>query len=421
MNRLTFPKVDETVYSDVLDNGLTVYLLKKEGYEKTYATFTTRYGSIDRRFKAPEWQTVPDGIAHFLEHKMFEKEDGDVFQLFGKQGASANAFTSFTRTAYLFSATANVAENLETLLDFVQAPYFTEETVEKEKGIIGQEIQMYQDNPGWRLYFGMIQGLYQTHPVNIDIAGTIESIAAITAEDLYTCHSAFYHPSNMMLFVVGNVDPEETMAQIRANQAAKQFPPNPLLEREQIEEPFAVATPRRVIEMDVSVPKVMIGYKDEPASGREAIKQELTVDLLMHALFDATSPIYTELYEEGLMDDAFSFGYTLEETFAFATFSMETNREEAFIERMDDVLSRPFTVDAETLDRKRKMLIGKLLKALNSPEYIANQFSNYALNGGNMFEMIDVLETITLSDLESAYERLFDAERRAVCVVRRTT
>ena len=164
---------------------------------------------------------VPDGIAHFLEHKLFEKEDGDVFQQFSRQGASANAFTSFTRTAYLFSSTSDVEKNLETLVDFVQDPYFSEKTVEKEKGIIGQEITMYDDNPDWRLYFGLIQNLYQNHPVKIDIAGTIESISHITKDLLYECYNTFYHPSNMLLFIVGPVDPNKFMDQVRENQAKK--------------------------------------------------------------------------------------------------------------------------------------------------------------------------------------------------------
>lgn len=417
--RVEFPHVGETLHHTVLDNGLTVYLLKKVGYEKTYATFTTKYGSIDRRFKTEEWVDVPDGIAHFLEHKMFEKEDGDVFQKFGRFGASANAFTSFTRTAYLFGATSNVEANLTTLIDFVQGPYFTEASVEKEKGIIGQEIQMYQDNPGWRLYFGLIGAMYAEHPVNIDIAGTIESIGKITADDLYTCHRAFYHPSNMVLFVVGNIDPEGVLEQIKANQAAKTFEAPVLTAREQIEEPEAVHQSERIIEMDVSVPKVMIGYKDTPRAGAAGMKQELIVELLLHSLFDTTAPLYAELYAEGLIDDAFSFNYTSEDTFAFAALSMETPHVDTFVSRITAALERPLNLDEATLDRKKRMMKGQFLKALNSPEFIANQFSRYALSGGNMFEMPDVIDEITLDDLYEAYGRLFQSDKRAVSIVKK--
>ncbi|WP_215114741.1 pitrilysin family protein [Exiguobacterium sp. s70] len=417
--KLDFPNVGETLHHTVLENGLTVYLLKKTGYEKTYATFTTKYGSIDRRFKLEDWVDVPDGIAHFLEHKMFEKEDGDVFQQFGRLGASANAFTSFTRTAYLFGATSNVSENLKTLIDFVQAPYFTEASVEKEKGIIGQEIQMYQDNPGWRLYFGLIEAMYVEHPVKIDIAGTIDSISAITADDLYRCHQAFYHPSNMVLFVVGNIDPDAILAEITANQAAKTFPQPLLTAREEIEEPETVHLAERIIEMDVSVPKVMIGYKDMPLTGKAGMKQELIVELLMHALFDTTAPLYAELYAEGLIDDAFSFDYTSEETFAFAVLSMETPHVETFVDRITSALERPLELGVETLDRKKRMMKGQFLKALNSPEFIANQFSRYALSGGNMFDIPDLLDAISLDDLYAAYDRLFQADQRTVCIVKK--
>ena len=226
MIKKDYAQIKETLYTETLANGLKVYLLPKNDFQKTYGLFTTDYGSIDNTFVPigqEEMIEVPDGIAHFLEHKMFEKEDGDVFQKFGQQGASANAFTSFTKTSYLFSTTDQVTQNLETLLDFVQSPYFTKETVEKEKGIIGQEIQMYLDDPNWRLFFGILGNLYPKHPLHIDIAGTVASIAEITAEDLYTSYNTFYHPSNMTLFVVGKMDPEALMAFIRDNQAAKEL------------------------------------------------------------------------------------------------------------------------------------------------------------------------------------------------------
>lgn len=203
MNKTYFKQLEETLYHEQLSNGLNVYILPKKGFSKTFVTFTTNYGSIDREFiplGKEEPVIVPDGIAHFLEHKMFEKEDGDVFSKFSENGASANAFTSSTRTAYLFSSTDKVLDNTKILLDFVQQPYFTKETVDKEKGIIAQEITMYDDLPDWRLYFGAIENMYKAHPVKIDIAGTVESIGEITAEHLYECYNTFYHPSNMVLF-----------------------------------------------------------------------------------------------------------------------------------------------------------------------------------------------------------------------------
>src|SRR5690625_3987746 len=221
MKQINYQTIAETLYQKTLDNGLNVYLLPRQEMEKTFAIFSTDYGSIDRTFVPighSEPITVPDGVAHFLEHKLFEKKDRDVFADFSKQGASANAYTSFTTTAYLFSATSTIEQNIETLIDFVQEPYFSDETVEQEKGIIAQEIMMYEDQPGWQLFMGTIKNMFHNHPVNIDIAGTVDSIEAITKEDLYVCYNTFYHPENMSLFIAGNIDPEAIMTLIEENQ-----------------------------------------------------------------------------------------------------------------------------------------------------------------------------------------------------------
>ncbi|RJP02100.1 insulinase family protein [Exiguobacterium sp. RIT452] len=419
MEQFTYHDTDETVFFEQLDNGLAVYLLQKKGYEKTYATFTTRYGSIDNRFKTgDDWVQVPDGIAHFLEHKMFESEKGDVFQEFGRLGASANAFTSFSRTAYLFSATSLIEQNLETLIDFVQDPYFTPESVEKEKGIITQEIQMYQDNPGWRLFFGLIESMYAKHPVRIDIAGTPESIDQITADDLYTCYRTFYHPSNMVLFVVGNIDPAETLALIKANQAKKNYSDRPAIERDYGVEPNAVAKKRFELELDVKTPKVLIGYKDTSLGGEEQLRRELTSELLLHLLFDQTSSTYLELYEDGLIDDTFSFDYSSEEEFAFATFGMETEDPERFIAAYENLLAvRPEFEETEVV-RKRNMMQGKFLRSLNSPEFIANQFSRHALAGTNLFTLPTLIASITKEEIEARFDELFALDNRAISIVK---
>ena len=314
MNKVHFENLQETLYNEKLENGLDVYILPKRGFSKTFVTFTTKYGSIDRTF-IPHGKndevTVPDGIAHFLEHKMFEKEDGDVFQEFSVLGGSANAFTSFTRTSYLFSATDKLYENTKVLLDFVQEPYFTEETVEKEKGIIGQEITMYDDQPDWRLYFGAIENMYHEHPVKIDIAGTIESIDKITAEHLYECYETFYHPSNMMLFVVGAVDPEEMMRFIKENQNQKSFDKAEEIVRNFPDEPDTAAIPERTLTMDVTKPKLSFGMKctDTDVSGEEMLKRELASDLVLDVLFGRSSEFYANAYKNGLIDESYSYSF----------------------------------------------------------------------------------------------------------------
>ncbi|MCY7604780.1 EF-P 5-aminopentanol modification-associated protein YfmH, partial [Bacillus altitudinis] len=297
---IQFDQLQETVYHEKMDSGLDVYVLPKQGFNKTYATFTTKYGSVDNEFVPlgkEDMIRVPDGIAHFLEHKLFEKEDGDVFHTFSKQGAAANAFTTFTRTAYLFSSTANVEQNLETLIDFVQEPYFTEKTVEKEKGIIGQEINMYDDNPDWRLFFGLIENLYQEHPVRIDIAGTVESIAPITKDHLYECYETFYHPSNMLLFVVGPVDPAQILDQVRANQAKKPFTDQPDIQRKEINEPDRVYRKEYELKMNVQGSKCMFGLKTKNPhkKGKQLLKHELGMNLILETLFGKSSLQYERM------------------------------------------------------------------------------------------------------------------------------
>ncbi len=425
MKKTIFDQMNETVYHEQLENGLNVYILPKVGFNKTYVTFTTNYGSIDNDF-IPEGETdflhVPDGIAHFLEHKMFEKEDGDVFQKFSSQGASANAFTSFTRTAYLFSATSNIKENTETLLDFVQAPYFTEQTVEKEKGIIGQEIRMYDDNPDWRVYFGLIENLYKHHPVKIDIAGTVESIADITKDYLYTCYETFYHPANMSLFIVGPVDPNEMMSLVRQNQSGKTFAEPKSVERRFPNEPAESAEKHRAIHMSVNTPKCEVGLK-MPASlkiGTEKLKEELAAGLLLEILFGKSAAFYEKSYNEGLIDDTFGFDYTGERGFSFALVGGDTDEPEKLAERIKTQLLEAKdgqNITDESFNRARKKKIGAQLRAFNSPEYIANQFTRYQFNGLNLFETVPVLEAMMIEDVIGLAEKMIQEEGFSSCFI----
>ena len=412
MKKIEFESLQETLYNEELPNGLDVYILPKRGYSKTFVTFTTKYGSIDRTFipnGKEEKVTVPDGIAHFLEHKMFEKEDGDVFQKFSVQGASANAFTSSTRTAYLFSATDKLYENTETLLDFVQEPYFTEQTVEKEKGIIAQEITMYDDLPDWRLYFGAIENMYHEHPVKIDIAGTVESIQDITADYLYECYETFYHPSNMVLFVVGAVNPEEMMEFIKKNQDNKTFNDPSEIVREFPVEPDSAAISNRSLTMDVTKPKMSFGMKcmNTDIDGETMLIQELASGLVLDILFGRSSEFYTGAYGEGLIDESFSYDFSMEKGYAFAMIVSDTedpdNLEEVIRKTIREAVTTWPITDTD-LDRMRKKKIGQFMRSLNSPEFIANQFTRYKFNNMNLFDVISVLEKMTLANLKDAFE-----------------
>lgn len=414
MQTIEFKQLDETLYYKKLPNGLDVYILPKKGFSKTFVTFTTKYGSIDRTFVPigeTEAITVPDGIAHFLEHKMFEKEDGDVFQKFSEVGAQANAFTSFTRTAYLFSSTDHIYKSTETLLNFVQEPYFTEETVNKEKGIIGQEITMYDDSPDWRLYFGAIENMYHNHPVKIDIAGTIDTIDGITAEHLYTCYNTFYHPSNMLLFVIGAVDPAEMMTFIQNNQNEKTFPEATPLTRLFDEEPSNVAIKERVLHMDVQKPKVYVGLKAKEVnlSGEAMLKHELSVQIALECLFGRASQFYTDMYDNGFIDESYGYDFSLENGYGFALIGSDSEHPEQLVEGIKAKLAQAENASvftAEDVERIKRKKIGFFLRALNSIEFIANQFTRYKFNEMNLFDVVPVLETITVEDIAQAFQSI---------------
>ncbi|MFC0188831.1 EF-P 5-aminopentanol modification-associated protein YfmH [Fictibacillus aquaticus] len=426
MQNKKFGQLEETLHYEEMDNGLKVYILEKKGFNKTFATFTTNYGSVDNHFVPPgkdEAVKVPDGIAHFLEHKLFEKEKGDVFQDFSKQGASANAFTTFTRTAYLFSTTGDVKKNLSTLIDFVQEPYFTEKTVEKEKGIIGQEIRMYDDNPDWRVYFGLIENMFHNHPVKIDIAGTVESISHITKDMLYECYETFYHPSNMILFIVGPVNAGEIIELVRSNQKEKGFKDKPPIKRIFDDEPAGAARKEHEISMPVQTPKCYIGFKENKPGrkGSDLLNHELTVNLILDMLFGKSSANYEVLYNEGLIDQTFSFDYTEEQGFGFSMLGGDTKKPEQLVDKVSEMVkaAKNAPIDQNAFERAKKKKIGSFLRALNSPEFIANQFTRYAFNSMNLFDVIPALEALSADDAERVLKSHFADEAMTVCTVRK--
>lgn len=420
-----FDQLQEKVYHHRLDNGLQLYILPKNGFNKTFATFTTNYGGIDNHFKPlgqKDWLKVPDGIAHFLEHKVFEKPDGtDVFQDFSKQGASTNAFTSFNRTAYLFSSTSQVKKSLETLIDFVQTPAFTDESVEKEKGIIGQEIRMYSDNPDWRVYYGLIENMYHDHPIKIDIAGTVESISHITKELLLDCYHTFYHPSNMLLFVIGPVDPEDIVSLVENNQAGKNYKDQQPIERKYPEEPKSVAKKESTLKMGVQTPKCLIGYKEFQThrSGDKLMTHELSVQLLLELMFGKGTENYKALIDEGLIDESFSFEYTEEYEFGFSAIGGNTEDPKQLVSRLKQIISdyKKGQLDVEAVERARRKRIGGMLRALNSPEFIANQFTRYQFGEMDLFNLIPALESLTVDTLVTTLQEHFNDEAMTTSAV----
>ncbi|WP_019640222.1 EF-P 5-aminopentanol modification-associated protein YfmH [Paenibacillus fonticola] len=423
MEVITHERLKETVYLETMDNGLQVYVLPKPGFKKTYATFSTKFGSIDNHFQVAgeEETTVPDGIAHFLEHKMFEEPEGDIFATFASQGASANAFTSFDQTVYLFSATDNILKNLETLIDFVQHPYFTDQNVEKEKGIIGQEIGMYQDNPDWRVYFGIIEAMYAVHPVHIDIAGTVESIGTITKETLYTCYNAFYHPSNMLLFVVGGVDPEEVFSLVRSNQMKKEYKPQGEIKRIFTAEPAEVHEKRKEIKLPVSLPKCLFGFKETKIglSGEALLRQDLTTKLALDLLLGTSTKLYQKLYDMDLISDGFGHEYNSNPNYAFSAIGGDTRDPDQLLEVVTEAANEMMAsgFQADDFERARKKKIGGFLRMLNSPENIAHEFTRYRFRGGDLFKVLQMYESLTLEEVNTRLREHFNWEQLAVSLV----
>ena len=425
MKTINYQTLQETLYFEEMDNGLKVYLLPKKGFSKTYGLFSTCFGSIDTTFVPigeNEMLKVPDGIAHFLEHKMFEMEDGDASDGFARLGASTNAFTSSSRTAYLFSTTTHEDECIELLLDFVQDIYLTEENVEKEKGIINQEIGMYDDDPDWRCYFGSIQNLYQNHPVKIDIAGTVDTVREIDKDTLEKCYHTFYHPSNMMLFVVGNIDPQKTMTLIRENQAKKHFEKENQIQRENVDEPQDVDQDELILNMDVVMPKLIVSMKinDILTEPSQKLKRELSMNLLLDLLFAKSSKLYEDWMRQGFINDSFSANFTQERNYSFLQIGGDTQEPEKLRDKIYELIESidSFEIDEADFQRVQKKNIGILIGVFNSPESIANMFSRYYFEGTIAFDLIDEVAKISLDDIYSMF-KYFDLDYTSTCIVKK--
>lgn len=403
------------------DSGLEILIWKTEGYSIKHALFGTRYGSVNTTFKTrddADFVTVPNGIAHYLEHKLFENEDCGVFELYAKTGAFGNAYTSFDRTCYLFSCTENFIPSLKILLDFVQKPYFTEETVRKEQGIIGQEIRMYEDDPNWRVFFNMLGGIYHENPVKIDIAGTKESIAQINADLLYRCYYTFYNLHNMVLAIAGDVDEDEIM-----KLCDEMLIPSENKELMTIvpEEPVTVASKYVEQKLEVAVPMFNIGYKSEPVSNEDMVRCEVLSDMVLAMLADETSDFYKRLYDEGLINSAFSSETFSGDGFFVPIFGGESREPEKVAQLIAEEIERRkqagFT--KEEFETVRKAYYGSLIRSLGNPEAIAGGLIKAGLRGtGNAFSTIEAVASVTAEDAAEFLRQRFDPENCTLSVIR---
>lgn len=420
-NKIENKSIGETLYFGTHESGLGIFVVPKKDFSKKYAIIGAKIGSIDNTF-IPNGEkdliTVPDGIAHFLEHKMFEMSDGsDAFAKFSKYGANANAFTSFTNTCYLFSCTDNFYESFEHLLNYVKSPYFTDVNVEKEKGIIGQEIRMYDDDGEWRVMFNLLSALYKDFPVRIDIAGTIESISHIQPDVLYKCYNTFYDPSNMVLCVAGDVDEEKVLKitdkimgdKITGSKAKSVYP----------SEQESVFKKKIEQKLSVSAPLFDIGFKDtDKMSGNDILKNEIAVKIILSSVASKSSDLYEKLYNDGLINDEFSYDYMYEEEYACAIIGGESKEPETVYNEVIKYFKEKGRIDADEFDRAKKSIWGAYLRTFNDVEGICSSMIRNVLKGVNWFDFSSIFDSVTLSFVNEKYTKLFcDDEKQALSIV----
>ena len=419
MEKKLYERIGEEVFHTTLPNGLPVYIVPKKDFLRKYALFATRYGGMDMRFeKDGQWLDTPAGIAHYLEHKMFDTEDGNALQELAKNGAEPNAFTSNAITCYYFDATDKFYESLEILLSFVSIPYFTDESVQKEQGIIGQEIGMIEDNPEWQVYKQLMQALYHTSPARTPVAGSVESISHITARTLYDCHKAFYTPANMCLVVVGDVKPERIIA------AANQILPaksGPLIRRDYgAEEELTAAEHFVTAAMEVSMPTFLVGFKCPPQHGGEEQHRFTAIgELACDVLMGESSPLYARLYAEGLINGSFGAAFDLLPGASYDYAGGDSKDPQAVAEAILAEARRLVSegVDGDYYRRVVNANFGAALKALNSFESIAVSMAEGCFQGYDPYRFPEVYDSITVEDVLDFLRRNMTRDHMALSVI----
>ena len=413
-------RLGESYYVLNHKSGLTVNIYTKRGHNSAYAIFGTKFGSINTKFKFTEKNevvTVPDGIAHYLEHKLFESEDGDAFKKYAKTGASANAYTSFDMTGYLFSCTENFEESLKILIDLVQTPYFTEETVKKEQGIIGQEIKMYQDDPSWRVMFNLYRAMFHSHPVKVEIAGSIESIAKINPDNLYDCYNHFYNLNNMALCIAGKVDLDSTVRLI--DSLVK--PPKTSNIPESIfpDEPYEIVKNRVVEHLPVSIPNFQIGFKEESNKERLTDEDIAQTGIILYALAAKSSSLYKELLDKNLINESFGYEYFEGPGYNAVMFSGEAREpdkiNEILIKHVENLKKNG--VKEKDFELAKKALYGKAVKMLNSAENIADAMLALGFANREIFSSIESIAKTSLDDVNKRLQKELDVENSAISII----
>ena len=401
-------------------SGLKIFVMPKENYKSTYAVFGTKYGSVDTRFKrsdSDEFTVVPEGIAHFLVHKLFESEELDAFTRYAETGASANAYTSFDKTCYLFQCSDRFEDSLRILLDFVTHPYFTKETVEKEQGIIGQEITMYYDVAGWMSTFNLLRCLYKNHPVRIDIAGTVESISEITDKLLYDCYNTFYNLHNMALVVVGNADADRIVA---ICDECLEKAENVSVERSFEDEPRDIVKSYDEYHLAMSVPVFSFGYKEKCETPERTLKEIVETNILLEVLIGESSPLYSSLIEKGLINSQFSKEYFVGYGYEAIMFDGESTNPQAVADEIKRDVARlkKDGIDDELFETVRRNLYGKEIMQYNDIDAVANGMISCYFSDYGIFDTMDIYKNVTKADIEKRLFEVMDEKYSALSVVK---
>ena len=399
-------------------SGLKIFVCEKPEFSGCYAVFGTKYGSIDNSFRKKgeeEFIDVPEGIAHFLEHKLFESEDGDAFAKYAKTGASANAYTSFDKTCYLFSCSDKFEESFEVLLDFVQHPYFTQATVEKEQGIIGQEISMYDDSPDWIVLFNTLESLYHNNPVRINIAGTAQTIAKINADLLYQCYHTFYNLQNMFIVVCGNVS-TDTVVDLCEKHLKEQEGFE--VETKPYNEPYEIVRSYKEQQMPVAIPQFMLGIKMD-CEGYLPTKERIEISMLISLLVGSQSKLYNQMLSDGLINKEFGASLFDGRNFASILFSGESKVPNKVVETLKETILtlQKDGIDPEEFELIRKQYYGRYIMAFNNVEGISDALTDCACDGSGLFDEISIFEKMTVNDLNQRLKTAFDLNRCALSVI----
>ena len=419
MDKLNYTALRETICHSVLSNGLNIYVDERPEYGKQFAFFATRYGGMDLRFRGEDasWIDTPQGVAHFLEHKMFDTKDGSALQRMAAQGVDPNAYTTPWMTGYFFEGTQGFEDNLRTLLSFVSQPWFTAESVEKEQGIIAQEIRMCEDDPDHEVYYQLMEAMYAHHPIRIRVAGTVESIASITADTLYQCHKAFYRPGNMVLCAAGSVDPQRV--EDIAREVLEQEPSSAAVTDRGMAEPPGVVRKYAQKAMAVSISLFEIGFKGEPAPKGEGLRQRLLAGLVCDVLFSASAPLYSRLYEQGLINGSFDSGFDMLPGCAFLTAGGESRDPQKVL---DEVLKEAERLGREGInpalwDRLKKASYGVMVRQLNSLEGMCFELAQAHFEGEDFLRFPECFQSIERCDAEELLRTWCVESRAALSVI----